>query len=80
METYESWKTVDGFGLAGNVSIFPHMTSQWEPVVESKKSNLERKESRVFSLTDGECCFVTGADQQTAVVSCDELKLTTTSS
>jgi hypothetical protein len=69
MEAYEAWKAVKGFGLAGNVSIFPHMTDDWKSVVEEKKMQLESTNSIVHCLTDEECCFVNGPERSVSVVS-----------
>ena len=66
-ETYDDWKGVKGFSLAGDASFFPHMGEQWRPLVEEKRTELAG--DNVFCLRDDEVCYVNGSDKSIAVFS-----------
>lgn len=72
-ETYADWKGVKGFGLAGkNVSFFPHMGEQWQPLVDKKQTELPDG-STVYYLRDEELCCVEGKRQSLSELSvCQE--------
>lgn len=36
--TYDDWKDIKGFQMAGNKAFFPHMTDEWRDLVEKQKS------------------------------------------
>jgi peptidase E len=76
METYEAWKDVEGLGLIGDASIFPHMDDEWEDMVNEKEKEID---SEVYCLTDADVFLVDGSTQTISIVSNDEDAQSTTS-
>ena len=68
METYEDWKGVKGFALAGDSSYFPHMDDQWQSLVDTKRNDLEGSRN-VYCLRDEEVCYVDGTKKSISVLS-----------
>lgn len=62
-ESYEDWVGVQGFGLVGDVSIFPHMDESWEPLVEEKKTDVKFKD--VLPLREWQVFCVDGDTKST---------------
>ena len=58
-ETYDDWLDCNGFGFAGNHSFFPHMSDDWQDVVEE---NVEAQNlgSNVYCLREENVCCVIG--------------------
>lgn len=68
-ETYDDWKGIKGFGLAGNSSYFPHMTEQWQELVGEKQKELTKDDDSkvVHCLRDDQVCFVDGSSKSVSV-------------
>jgi hypothetical protein len=58
---------VKGFGLAGDVSFFPHMHDQWQSLVEEKTAE-RSDEEKVYCLTDEDACCVEGKRKRRTVL------------
>lgn len=54
---YNDWKGVSGLNLAGDISIFPHMDSQWQALVDEKQQEIA---GQVYCLKDEEILKVDG--------------------
>jgi len=57
MEEYEDWAGVSGLSLCGDLSIFPHMASKWEDLVEEKQKDID---DGAVLLTDWDVCCISG--------------------
>lgn len=67
-QRYADWKDIQGFGLVGDTSFFPHMDDTWKPLVCKKLSELSVEET-VFCLRDDEVCCVEGQRKKWKVLS-----------
>jgi len=66
METYDDWKNVEGLGMVGDMSFFPHMSEEWESLVDEKLKDLTLQ---VSCLGEEDVYCVDGSTKQTRVVS-----------
>lgn len=53
---YADWDGVDGMSLVGSASFFPHMTENWQAVVDRQSRG-----RNIVCLSDGDACLVDGA-------------------
>ena len=68
-ETYDEWKGHLGLAMAGSRSFFPHMSNDWETLVEEKKSAMdENKASCVVCLGEFDACCVDGTARKAMIV------------
>jgi len=65
MEEYEDWAGVSGLSLCGDLSIFPHMASKWEDLVEEKQKDID--DSAVL-LTDWDVCCISGDTKEATFI------------
>ena len=77
MESYDDWKGVKGFGLAGKDSFFPHMTEQWQDLVERKQQEIKSDDpsKKVYCLRDDQLCYVNGSAMATSVLALNEVAM-----
>jgi hypothetical protein len=77
-ESYDDWKDVEGLGLVGSASFFPHMEDRWQSLVECRKEELSAGASTIastgespalFCLGDFDVCLVEGEKKSTSVLS-----------
>jgi hypothetical protein len=66
MSKYEDWTGVQGLGLIGNRSVFPHMDDTWNAVVSEKSIALEIKP---LCLRENDVCMIDGRNKTIQVVS-----------
>ena len=60
MEEYDDWKEVKGLSLAGQSSFFPHMSPDWEEVVQRKKDGITARDERCDNNSDLLYCLQEG--------------------
>jgi peptidase E len=52
METYESWKGVEGLGLAGDLSVFLHsIEDKWDTLLSEREEDIT---SEVYRMTNAD--------------------------
>lgn len=64
-EKYEAWGDVSGLNILGGISIFPHMTEQWDSLVAEKSVGYT---GNVCCISDYEICLVDGEQQTLSIV------------
>lgn len=69
MEEYSDWIGVKGLNILGGDSIFPHMSQQYQELVEEKKKTLD---SKVHCLTDEDVCCVKGDNEELIFVTAEK--------
>jgi peptidase E len=61
-ETYEDWKGKIGLNLAGGASFFPHMSDDFDSLVEEKRDDLNEymqdESDNLFAIREEGCCFI----------------------
>jgi Peptidase family S51 len=62
------WDSVAGLGMVGPHSYFPHMTDEWQPLVDRKRGEDDGNKS-VVCLRDQDVCLVDGSARALTVVS-----------
>jgi Peptidase family S51 len=67
-QQYSDWDQVAGLGMVGPHSFFPHMTDEWQPLVDRKREEDGGNKS-VVCLRDQDVCLVDGSARALTVVS-----------
>jgi hypothetical protein len=62
MSSYDDWVAAEGLDVAGGASFFPHMSSEWDDLVESKRMG------KVYCLADSDVCCIDGVKQELTVL------------
>jgi hypothetical protein len=71
METYDSWKGVEGLGLAGDLTVFPHSEDKWDTLVSEKEEDIS---SEVYRMTNADAYCVDGSTQTVTLTSSEVIK------
>jgi hypothetical protein len=71
METYDSWKGVEGLGLAGDLTVFPHSEDKWDTLVSEKEEDIS---SEVYRMTNADAYCVDGSAQTVTLTSSEVIK------
>jgi Peptidase family S51 len=67
-EQYRDWDAVGGLGMVGPHSYFPHMTDDWQPLVDRKRMDDDRNNC-VVCLRDQDVCLVDGSARALTILS-----------
>lgn len=59
-ETYEDWKGEIGLNFAGGASFFPHMSDNWNSLIDEKKGNLPPN-GDLYCLQEWDACCIEGS-------------------
>jgi len=62
-ESYDDWKGASpsfGFNLVGDASVFPHMSENWQDLVDEKRDSLPQ-DSDLYCLREFDACCVEGS-------------------
>ena len=72
MSQRDDWKTVSGMKMAGEASIFPHMTAEWEHVVNLNTEDWDDSQVKnLILLRDDEALIVDGRRKLVTLASQD---------
>ena len=63
MSSYDDWVAVKGLDVAGGASFFPHMSSEWNDLVDSKRMG------NVYCLAHSDVCCIDGVKHELRVLS-----------
>jgi hypothetical protein len=66
-DSYDDWIGTPGLNMVGGANIFPHMSSDWNSLVEEKRTTLD-DDADLFCLEDWEACLVNGQGKTTQIV------------
>jgi Peptidase family S51 len=67
-DQYRDWDAVGGLGMVGPHSFFPHMTGDWQPLVDRKRMDDDRN-NFVVCLRDQDVCLVDGSARALTILS-----------
>lgn len=70
--TYDDWANVEGFSFAGEYSIFPHMSDEWEDLIKEKKKANPELYSSVVALRENEGLSVNGEEKVVTKISSEK--------
>ena len=59
-ETYEDWKGEIGLNFAGGASFFPHMSDNWNSLIDEKKGSLPPN-GDLYCLQEWDACCIEGS-------------------
>eukprot|EP00559_Dactyliosolen_fragilissimus_P003249 CAMPEP_0184872648 /NCGR_PEP_ID=MMETSP0580-20130426/41406_1 /TAXON_ID=1118495 /ORGANISM="Dactyliosolen fragilissimus" /LENGTH=365 /DNA_ID=CAMNT_0027375479 /DNA_START=241 /DNA_END=1341 /DNA_ORIENTATION=+ len=67
-ETYDDWIGREGLNIANGASFFPHMSSEWEELVQEKNYDTKGNENSLICLNEWEAYCIEGQGTKKAFI------------